>query len=693
MILAFLLSVPNASVWAADTDTITPPQPTEGVAVATTEVVESAAEDAHAEETPVSFSNSLFMSATANKLVAKNGKVLKDDSAFFCKDTREYVSSFDPETLLSRYLFFYKKGYSTRTNKSVEICAIYYRERYARTLFEVKTVNGKVAMTSKQMEKQYLEQLALLKTIKQGSYTLFGQKIKSNQEDKKALIELVSVIQEYWLTRFITFAHLERSREFALTGIGGVALSLGSIAGLVYFMAPKWADFAMKIPRLIGQLGMLARNTLVGTMGSGLGASFAAASDMPEQYNIEVWPSPLEQLNLKKDKVTIETENIGKDTLLKEAYAIGGSVAAGYLGWHFLSLGAEKAAGTEFVLLLRQGLQKSGGLLTKKVFFEAITALKLTNATEKTMVVMKVIRDSELMGALVHGYRALHLTSAIGSLIITDVMIHYLKEWIRERSTLELHESYQETQAKFKDAVQRFKSNPNDGELSLEVFAAAQKMFESLRLLASHLLTPSYQSVVEFSEKYRSAQTVPVTCSIAKMNVGQTDEHMIQQFLAELQKKERNNYLLAADSIDQFESTINETGLFFFTTFFTRKLSLLKISFFFDEKFGLETKHLSVGKNLKEFGKGYVRVLQGELAVNLQRMGLRLHESIVAAKEELGIYATSEMIQQYFNRNDDLNANLYEQCLNLEKTNPAKNPQTNPSSLQSEGLRRWRLGL
>lgn len=673
MILVFSLSVPNGIVWAADTEPTNTPQPA-------------------AAEPTVSFANSLFKATAANKISPRGRK--KDDSAFFCKDSQEVVSSFDPEVVLSLYLFFFKNGSSKSSNVNTEICAIYYRERYARILFEVWTDNEKSEITAKNLKERYLQQLSLLKKINIGSYTLFGKTMRSDDIDRKAFRELVSVIQEYWLTRFITYAYLERSREFALNGVGGVALSLGTVAGIVYFAAPKWADLATKVPRMLGQLGMLVRPiaTTSGSIGTGLGASFAAASGMPDQYDVEVWPSPLEILEMPKDQVTIDTENVQKDFLLKEAFGIGGSVVAGYVGWHMVELAAEKAAGTRFVQLLLEGAKHSGGI-TKQVFVQAISALELTSATEKAIVVMNAIRNSELMASLVAGYKYLHGTSTIGSLIITDVLIHYLKEWIRETSKEELHDSYLESQTRFKNAVERFKADPNNPELSALVFTSAQKMFESMRLLVSHLLIPAYESVMQFSEAYRGEQTVPMTCNIAKMNVGPTNEKRVQKFLDGLQKNQRDNYLLAADSIDQFESTIESTELYFFTNFFKRKLSLLKISFFFDEKFGLETKQLSVGKNLSEFGKGYVRVLQGELAVNLQRIGSRLREGIESAKQDLGPNASPDAILGYFNGKgqDSLNYTLYETCSKLEKLNAATNSQSDETSDGGFSLKRWYL--
>lgn len=673
LVLVFSLGMPHTGVFAADSET---PSATG------TPVADSAPPLAPAE---VSFSDSLFKSAMANRMALRGSKGPKDDSAFFCKDSRDYIASNDSEALLSRYLFFFKKGTGKDTNTNIEICAIYYRERYARILFDVTTQDGKAVMTAKQSEDRYLQQLSLLKKIDRGTYTLNGKISHSDKTEKKAIKELVAVVQEYWLTRFITFAYLERSREFALNGVGGVALTLGSVAGIAYFMAPKWADIAMKVPRLIFNLGMLTRNTLIGmsSVGAGLGASFAAASDLPDQYEVEVWPSPLTALDMPKDQVTIDTENVEKNILLKEAYGVGGSVITGYVGWHMVELAAEKAAGTRFVQLLLQQAQISGGL-TKQAFVSAIEALELTNATEKAIVVMNTVRNSEMMALLVNGYKAMHGTATIGSLIITDVMIHYLTEWIREKSTEELRNAYVESQRRFDVAIKNFKLDPNNGKLSSEVFKTAQNMFESLRLLVSHLLIPAYQSVVEFSEVYRNEQTVPMTCNIAGMNVGPTNEKSVRKFLAALQKNERTNYLLAAEAIDQFESTIDNTELYFFSKFFKRKLSLLKISFFFDEKFGLETKQLSVSKNLNEFGKGYIRVLQGELAVNLQRMGNRLREGIDAAKKDLGVNASKANIQQYLTGKDDLNALLYEKCLNLEKV--TSSPE------QESPLRRWHFG-
>lgn len=666
-ILIFCLIVPSTRVMADETPIAFP----ETVAV----------EDAE----PISFSDSLFETSKS-----KAGKGHKDE-AFFCKDSKQFVSSFDADTLLSRYLFFFKKGNAKGSTSNIEMCAIYYRERYARNLFEVAVENGKVLISAKQMEERYLKQLENLKKLNQGNYSSDGKMVHVDRTDLKAIKELVSVVQEYWLTRFITYAYLEKSRDFALKGVGGVALTLGSVAGLVYFMAPRWADLAMKVPRLILNLGMLARNTLVTSVGSGLGASFAVASEIPDQYDVNVWPSPISVLNFPKDKMTIDTENVEKNKLLKEAYAIGGSVVAGYVGWHLIEIGAHKAAGTEFVKLLLEGIKRSGGL-TKQVFFEAISALEMTSAAEKTIVVMNAIKNSETMAFFVRGYEALHLTSAIGSLIITDIMIHYLSEWIRETSTEELQTSYAESQIRFQKAVQNLKADPNNSDLSLQVFTSAQKMFESLRLLASHLLIPAYQSVVAFSDEYRADQTIPMTCNIAKMNVALTGEHKVSKFLDTLQKKEKDNYLMAANSIEQFEATVNDTGLYFFANFFKRKLSLLKISFFFDEKFGLETKRLSEDRNLKEFGKGYVKVLQGELAVNLQRMGSRLYEAIEVAKKDLGKSADSENILSYLSERDYVNALLYQKCLKLETTNPAIKYSANQPDEGFTPLHRWRIG-
>ncbi|MGZ3770259.1 MAG: hypothetical protein ACXVCP_09185 [Bdellovibrio sp.] len=640
-ILIFCLTVPASIVRAEESSS-----PTEATAPV--------------EETVVSFSESLFQNA---KNTSRNGINVKDDSAFFCKDDRASVSSFDPNTLLSRYMFFFKKGNDPKSNNSNDaICAIYYRERYARTLFEVAVKDGKVEMTAKKMEERYTEQLDILKKMN----------LSSNRESQKAVKELVAVVQEYWLTKFITFAYLARSREFALNSVGGVGLTLGSVAGLVYFMAPKWADLAMKIPRLIFNLGMLARNALVSSsVGAGLGASFAAASGMPGQYNVEIWPSPLTVLNMPKDKVTIETENVGKDSLVKQAWAIGGSVLTGYVGWHLVEIGAHKAAGTEFVQLLLEGIKRSGGL-TKQVFVEAINAMNLTNAADVTLMVVNTVKDSETMALLEKGYHALHGTATIGSLIITDLLIHFLKEYIREKTTEELLQKYQESKLNFNAAIEKFNANRDNSESSLQAFSAAQKMFESLRVLASHLLIPAYESVVEFSEVYRSEQTVPMTCNIAKMNVRINDDKRVQKFLNSLQKKEKESYLMAADALDQFETAIDNTKLYFFSNFFKRKLSLLKMSFFFDEKFGLETKQISTGTSLKEFGKGYIRVVQGEMAVNLQRMGGRLYDGIEEAKKALGKDAYSTTILNYLMSKDYLNAMLYDKCLKLEQESQAQ---------------------
>ncbi|MGZ3773634.1 MAG: hypothetical protein ACXVCY_06570 [Pseudobdellovibrionaceae bacterium] len=625
----------------------------------------------------VSFANSLFKSAAFNRMIPRNRKDLKDDSAFFCKDSTEDVSSFDPNLLLSRYLYFFKGGNSANTNLNIEICAIYYRERYARTLFEGNNIHGKQFTSAKEFENQYLTQLDVLKNILRGDgYVLNNQKVTSSKLDRKAVQELVSVVQEYWLTRFITFAYLERSRQFAINEVGGVALTLGSVAGLVYFAAPRWADYAMKVPRLILNLGLSARSALImNSVGAGLGASFATASGMPDKYEVEVWPSPLTALNLPKDPVTIETENVEKNMLLKEAYGVGGTVLGGYVSWHMV----EKATETRFVQLLLEGVKRSGGF-TKQVFFEAISALDAASTAEKAIIVMNAIRNSETAAFLANGYKALHGTATIGSMIITDVAFEYVKEWVRERSAKELHQDFLMKQEIFKEVMKQFKNDPNNAELSNKVFAAAQVMFESMRLLVSGLLIPAYEAVVQFSESYRIEQKVPMICNIAKMNVGVTNEKEVQKFLDSLQIEQHDNYMLAANSIDQFEATINETELYFFTNFFKRKLSLLKVSFFFDPKFGLATKQLSVSQNLKEFGKGYIRVLQGELAVNLQRIGNRLREGIEAAKKDLG-NSSSDQVLNYLADRDYINASLYDQCKKLERKYPAKNPFSESSSL------------
>lgn len=649
------------------------------------------------EPVPVmSFSDSLFRMSVAN---SKSGKKKIDDSDFFCRDSKQFSSSFDPRTLFVRYMGFYKKslakarsssGIKTEIDNNNEICTIYYRERYARNLFEISPENLIKGYSAKDMQEQYQDELKILTNINKGIYSENGRSLYQSRDDLTAVKDLVLVLQEYWLTRFINFSYLEKSREFAIYGVGGVALTLGTIAGLVFYLAPKRADLAAKIPRFIMNLGMPVRGVLLAnSIGAGLGPSFAAASDIPSQYAVEVWPSPVEVLNMPKDDVTRDTENVERNMLLKEAYASVASVATGYIGWPLLVWTANKAAKTEFVQLLLQAI-KTNGVLNKEVISKAISALRLSSTAEKLFLVSSAIVDSEAMAFLAKAYKTMHGTAAIGSMLITDYMLYELNTWIRENATRELKMSHGASVEEFNAAIEEFKKNPKDLTLSRKVFRSAQKMFELTRMLVSHLLIPSYKLVSEFSETYRRNQKVPMICSIAKMNIGPTDETMVKLFLRDLQNNERDNYLTAVGAIDLFETTIANTHLHFFTNFFKRKISLLKISFFFDEKFGLDSNKLSREQNLEEFGKGYVRVFQGELAVDLKNIGQLLLAGIQEAKMHIGKGATAEQIQDYLSGSDYLNASLYEQCLELESKYPVKTPVLE-NTMESISLRRWRF--
>jgi hypothetical protein len=599
-----------------------------------------------------------------------NLKGMMDDSDFFCRDTKKNVSSFEPLILLSRYLYYYNQTVTTSNKKNdPQICAIYFRERYARLLFEVPFENGKLVLNADQLEKQYAAQLRVLREMINGTLRGNNSIPEIQGSYRNAIYDLVRTIQEYWLTRFINYVYLERSRDFILRGVGGTALTLGTIAGLTYFMSPRYADIAAKAPRLLFNLGMLGRNVFsLVSVGASLGASFAAASNVPDQFALGIWPSPLSVFGQVKDQTTIEAENVERNMLLRDAYAIGGSVVGGYLGWHLLEIGAFRAGETKIIEALLEIVNKSGHL-SKDAFLKMLSTLGMKATLRNATLLLNIIQDSEFMAFLGKGYQTLHGTATLGSLVITDVLIHYTTEWIREARQEDLVAEYKGLQLKFNTAIAAQKKNPKDEVLSKDVFESAKQMFEALRILVAHLMIPAYQRVVMFESAYSRQQTVPMICNIAGLDVSARDETSVNLFLRDLQQKEGDNYLLAAGVINEFEELLENTKLFYFNKFFKHKMALLKISFFFDEKFGLDVLAISSDQHLSEFGNGYVRVFEGEMATRLQIIGNRVKASIAEAKSAIGpIEVTNDTIFEYLAAKDYVNASIYSQCLKLEVT-------------------------
>lgn len=626
MVLVFSIVMPSQPLWSEEE---TPAPATEAAP--------------EPQGTVTTFTDALF----EQPLNLKQGSTQE----FFCSDKKENVSSNEAATLLERYLFFFHRANTAKSVYNDGICALYYRERYARNLFEIPLDADAATRNPITLERRYLDQLEILR--------------KLQDKESKAISDLIYVVQEYWLTRFITFVYHEKSQEFVKNYIGGSALALGAVASLIYFKAPKFVDIAAKAPRLIFNLGMLARRALfMVPVGTGLGAVNSATSDA-ESKAMAIWPSPLTILKLPDDQATIDAQNMEKNSLLKEAFGIGGSVVAGYVGWGLLETAIEKEMGSQFIDAFRKC-----GKLTLDTFMEtlkvALARLRLESTLKRAVFLLRFIEDSELMGMLATAYEKTHGTATIGSLIITDVLLHFAKKWIHESITEGLKQEFSELKEQFRLAIADVKTHPHNPEKNREVFRLAQEMFEAIRLLTSHLLLPSYQTVAEFVDDYAATQTVPMTCRLAGLKVPSSDDDLINNFLEKLQTEEKDSYFEIAEHFENFKTLLAETQLEFFIKFFDHKLALLKMSFFFDERYGLSMSELSKKGDIKEFGQGYVKAIRGELAVNQEKLGRRLAEAISKAKTLASPNPTPKGILEKLldeeNGGDYLNAQLYRQC-------------------------------